>query len=68
MLHVKENGSAPAIEPSEASVSSGEYSIARPLHLYTAGAPTGLTRAFIDYTLSPAGQNVVQETGYVKVN
>ena len=68
MISVKADESSPAVAPSEATVTSGDYSIARPLHLYTAGEPTGLVKAFIDYTLSPAGQQIVQETGYVKVN
>ncbi len=68
MLSVKENKDAPAIAPSEESVKSEEYSIARPLHLYTAGPPSGPIKKFVDFCLSPDGQRIVRETGYVTVN
>lgn len=44
-----------------ASVENSNYPITRPLHLTTNGAPSGDTAAFIDWTLSPAGQNVVKQ-------
>lgn len=65
MLAVKADDKSPAIVPSEETVVSGEYSIARPLQLYTNGEATGTIKEFIDYCLSPAGQKVVRETGYV---
>jgi phosphate transport system substrate-binding protein len=67
MISVKENAEAPAIVPSEATVSSGEYSIARPLQLYTKGEPAGVSKDFIDFCLSKEGQKIVVETGYVPV-
>jgi phosphate transport system substrate-binding protein len=67
MLSVKAASNSPAIVPSEETVSSGDYSIARPLHLYTTGAPQNLVKNFIDYCLSVAGQKIVRETGYVGV-
>ncbi|MCC2669673.1 MAG: hypothetical protein K0Q72_2144, partial [Armatimonadetes bacterium] len=53
----------PAVPPSLETVISGKYPISRPLHLYTAGEPTGLADAFIDYTLTPEGQKLVEEQG-----
>jgi len=67
MLSVQAKVDAPAIAPSEETVTSGEYSIARPLQLYTKGEPTGAIKDFIDFCKSPEGQKIVVETGYVAV-
>jgi phosphate transport system substrate-binding protein len=67
MLGVKADNEAAAVMPSEATVDTGEYSIARPLHLYTAGGPKGPVKEFIDFCLGPEGQKIVRQTGYVPV-
>jgi phosphate transport system substrate-binding protein len=67
ILAVKADDKAAAVVPSETTVISGEYSIARPLQLYTNGEATGTIKEFIDFCLSPAGQKIVRETGYVPV-
>lgn len=67
-LAVKEDNSSPAVIPSEETVKSGAYSIARPLHLYTKGEPEGTIKEFLDFCLSDAGQKIVRETGYVAVS
>ncbi|OGQ99409.1 MAG: hypothetical protein A2521_12665 [Deltaproteobacteria bacterium RIFOXYD12_FULL_57_12] len=64
-LHVKANAVAPAVEATEASVRAGGYAIARPLFLYTSGAPAGLIKEFVEFCLGPDGQRIVRETGYV---
>ena len=51
--------------PSEETVRSGLYPIARPLYLYTKGSPSGLVKEFIDFSLSSKGQQIVKENGYV---
>lgn len=53
------------VQPSEETVRTGLYPIARPLYLYTKGAPSGLAKDFIDFSLSLKGQEIVKETGYV---
>lgn len=55
----------PAVTPSIESVNSGAYPIARKLYLYTVGEPTPELRALLDWTLSPAGQAIVAQEGYV---
>lgn len=67
VLPVKADGAA-AMEPTEESVRSGKYWIARPLHCYTNGKPKGAVKAFLDFCLSPAGQAIVREQGYVPLN
>ncbi len=65
VLKIKATETGPAVAPSEATVRSGEYSIARPLFFYTNGAPTGAAKRFVDFCLSAEGQRIVRETGYV---
>ena len=68
MLGIKDGADSPVVFPSEETVNSGEYSIARPLFLYTKGVPTGEIKSFLDFCLSKEGQKIVVETGYVAVN
>lgn len=51
----------PAVE----SVNSGEYPIARDLYMYTAGEPTGIIAAYLDWILSDEAQTIVRELGFV---
>lgn len=60
---LKVNGSAPTKE----SVAAKKYPIARPLYYYTNGEPTGLAKDFVTFTLSDAGQKVVEKVGFVPV-
>lgn len=64
-LLVKEDVNKAAVASSEETVTSGEYSIARPLYFYTNGQPGGLVKEFIDFCLSVDGKKIVRETGYV---
>lgn len=64
-LAVSKKPGEPAVTPSIDSAKSGAYPIARKLYLYTVGEPTPELRAFLDWTLSPAGQVIVAQEGYV---
>jgi len=65
MLKVETAPGAPAVPPTVDAVLDKSYPIARSLHLYTLGHPEGAVKAYIDWILSPAGQKIVAETGYV---
>jgi phosphate transport system substrate-binding protein len=58
------DGVSPAID----TVKSGEYKVARGLYSNTQGDPSGLTQLFIAYLLSPEGQRIVVQKGFVPVN
>jgi phosphate transport system substrate-binding protein len=62
---VKKTADSPGIAPSEATVHDGSYPISRPLFLYTNGTAFGNVKAFIDFVLSPDGQKIVADTGYI---
>jgi phosphate transport system substrate-binding protein len=68
VLPVKADASSPAVEATDESVHSGKYSIARFLHCYTNGKPKGDAKAFLDFCISPAGQEIVRAQGYVTLN
>jgi phosphate transport system substrate-binding protein len=67
IIAVKANENSAAVLPSEQTVKSGQYSIARSLYLYTNGQAAGTVKNFIDFCLSDQGQKIVRETGYVSV-
>ena len=53
------------VPPSSATVINGKYPIARPLFMYTRGQPTGAIKQYLDWILSPAGQQIVTQLGFV---
>jgi phosphate transport system substrate-binding protein len=65
VVRVRTAESAAAVAPSAATVGDGSYGIARPLYLYSNGAPKGLAKAFAEFAASADGQRIVSETGYV---
>ena len=67
MMAIKEKPESVGVIPSPASVQTGEYPIARHLHFYSSTKNEVLVQDFIAYALSSRGQQIVEETGYVKV-
>jgi phosphate transport system substrate-binding protein len=53
--------------PSVESVQNKSYPYARPTFFYTNGEPAGLVKAFVDFTLSPVGQKIVADAGFVPI-
>jgi len=47
------------------TVLDGSYPLSRPLNMISNGAPTGAAKAYIDWILSPAGQKLVADQGFV---
>ena len=52
---------------SSADVKSGRYPITRPLNQYINGSPTGDLKKFLEFELSFAGQNIVEEEGFFPI-
>ena len=65
---VKRDDSSEAVMPSLETVASGRYPLSRQLFFYTIGEPTGQVKEFIDWTLSPEGQEICKEVGYYPLN
>lgn len=53
------------VKASKETVLTGQYTIGRPLFMYTNGVPKGLAKEFIDFVLSKEGQRLVEEEGFV---
>lgn len=49
------------------AIDSGKYPLIRPLFQYTNGIPTGEIKDFIEFELSPEGQKIVDEMGFVPI-
>ena len=56
------------VESTIENVVKNKYPISRPLFLYTNGAPQGLVKKFVDFTLSKEGQDIVLKTDFVPIN
>ena len=64
MLAVASETGAAYVLPSAATVKDGSYPIARNLYMYTAGRPTGLIAAYVEWILGD-GQDLVVPLGFV---
>ncbi len=66
-LKVSKRRGGPGIAPTVANASTGVYPITRPLQIYVIGKPGGAVGQYLDWILSPEGQDVVLNLGYVPV-
>ena len=67
MLRVARKTGEPAVEPTVANTLDRSYPLARSLQVYTLGEPEGEVKRYIEWMLSPDGQRLVEENGYVPV-
>ncbi len=67
IIKVKANANSQAVAPSEATVKDKSYPIARALYLYTKANSSTDVANFINFCLSPEGQAIVKEVGYITI-
>lgn len=67
VLAIAADDDSPYWKPSVETAASGDYAIARDLYMYTAGEPSGAIRDYLDWILSPDGQQIVAELGFIPV-
>jgi phosphate transport system substrate-binding protein len=67
IVAIKADAGSQAVLPSDDTVKSGQYPIARDLYFYLEGEPKGTIKQFVDFCLSAEGQVVVTDAGYVSV-
>jgi phosphate transport system substrate-binding protein len=56
------------VTPLPANIATRKYPMSRPLFLLTDGAPSGDAKVFIDFVLSPRGQELVRKHGYLSLD
>jgi phosphate transport system substrate-binding protein len=64
---VKKDVSSTGVVPTTENIANNQYPITRYLYLYMRNKPTGDTKKFIDWLLTPGGQKIVIEVGYFPV-
>ncbi|MCL4377274.1 MAG: PstS family phosphate ABC transporter substrate-binding protein [Actinobacteria bacterium] len=68
LIKVKSSDSDTAVAPNEQTISDFTYPISRYCYIYANGNKISkIARAYIDFVLSPAGQALVEQAGFVKV-
>ena len=68
MLKVSRKKGEPAVAPTVENARNDTYPITRPLQIYVVGEPSGAVKDYLDWILSPEGQKVVLDLGYVPAN
>jgi phosphate transport system substrate-binding protein len=64
-LRVSRRRGEPGVAPTVENARNGAYPITRPLQIYVIGEPAGPVKEYLDWILSPEGQKIVLELGYV---
>jgi phosphate transport system substrate-binding protein len=62
---VKKDDKSPAVEPTMENVINGTYPISRELYWFFNGKPSGDLQKLVNWALSPDGQKVAEDIGYV---
>lgn len=62
------NDKGEALEPNYENIANGKYPMSRPLFLLTNGEPKGESKIFVDFMLSPKGQELVRKHGYLSLD
>jgi phosphate transport system substrate-binding protein len=65
MLRVSKRRGEPGVAPTLENANNRSYPITRPLQIYTIGNPAGPVKEYLDWMMTPAGQQVVLDLGYV---
>ncbi|MFN2377877.1 MAG: phosphate ABC transporter substrate-binding protein [Candidatus Binatia bacterium] len=64
---IAKDSSTPCVAPTAETAKSGEYPLSRSLYMYTLGEPQGDVKDYLAWILSPAGQKIVAENGFVPI-
>jgi phosphate transport system substrate-binding protein len=65
VIAVAHKNGSPFVLPSAETAANGNYPLARPLYMYTAGEPTGAIGKYLDWVRGPEGQKIVTQMGFV---
>ena len=65
VLAIATDDKSPFITPTVETAKAGIYPLSRDLYMYTAGEPSGAIADYLDWILSPDGQQIVENLGFV---
>jgi phosphate transport system substrate-binding protein len=68
ILAVARDDDSPFVSPSVETASDNSYPLSRNLFMYTAGEPTGSVADYLEWILSPDGQQIVADLGFVPLS
>lgn len=61
---IKKDDASPALLPLKENIDNNSYALSRGLYFYLKGRPEGTIKTFVDWILSPAGQEIVSKEGF----
>jgi phosphate transport system substrate-binding protein len=68
VIKVSKNAEEGYVDPrNRTDVETGKYPLTRPLYQYTDGMSSGAVLDFIKFELSPEGQKIVEEMGFIPI-
>jgi phosphate transport system substrate-binding protein len=62
---LSKDATKPCVNPTPETARNGEYPLSRSLFIYTLGEAQGDAAAYLEWILSPAGQKIVADNGFV---
>jgi phosphate transport system substrate-binding protein len=65
VLAIAPDADSAPVYPTVATAADGSYPLARNLYMYTADEPEGALADYLDWIMSPAGQEIVADLGFV---
>jgi phosphate transport system substrate-binding protein len=65
ILGLRPDASGPPVRPSQQNIIRGAYPLYQDLYLFTTAEPSEAANKFVDWILSPAGQEVIDEQRFV---
>jgi phosphate transport system substrate-binding protein len=69
IVHLKAHDAAEAFLPTDKdAVYGGDYPLSRHLYVYTAGAPGGPIKQWLEFILSDEGQQIAENTGFYRLD
>jgi phosphate transport system substrate-binding protein len=67
VMGIAKKASMPYVIPSEITANNGTYPISRNLFMYTRGEPKGVIADYINWIVSPEGQSIVTDLGFIPI-
>jgi phosphate transport system substrate-binding protein len=65
---IQKDADSECVAPTVETASDRSYAIARPLFMYTRGAPEGAVKEYLDWIKSETGQCIIVDKGYAPVS